>query len=162
MNIKLYTDGACSGNPGPGGYGYVLSTILEDGTLYEKQGSQGFRKTTNNRMEIAAVIAGLSRINGRHNVEVVSDSKYVCDAMNKNWVLTWKSNNWYKKGGKVKNIDLWEKLMKLIDKQNTVTFTWVKGHDGHKYNEICDRLAVEAYMHNATSIDNAYENGVNT
>lgn len=162
MNIKLYTDGACSGNPGPGGYGFILSTVLENGQLYEKQGSRGFRHTTNNRMELSAVIEGLRMIKGRHDVEVITDSKYVCDAINKNWAIKWKLDNWYNSSGRVKNRGLWMQLLDLIDTQNSVKFTWVKGHNGHKYNEMCDRLAVNAYNNSANYyIDAEFESGCN-
>ena len=159
MNIKLYTDGACSKNPGPGGYGCILSAILPNGQLYEVKHSGGYRLTTNNRMEIAAIIFGLSHINGSHDVEVISDSAYVCNAFNKGWIDTWRKNNWTKPGG-LSNADMWRTLWNLVSMQNSVKFTWVKGHASNKYNNECDRLAVAARKDTANlEIDTWYEQG---
>ncbi len=145
MNIKIYTDGACSGNPGPGGWACILSAILSNGRLYELSHNGGYRLTTNNRMELAAVIFGLSSLNGGgHNVEIISDSKYVCDAFNKGWIHNWRNNGWRKSGGKLPNVDMWRTLWNLITLQNNVKFTWIRGHEGNRYNEECDRLAVLA------------------
>lgn len=133
--IELYTDGAAKGNPGPGGYGIVLKA----GKHY-KEASGGFRLTTNNRMELLAVIIGLEmlKIPGS-KVTVVSDSKYVVDAVNKRWVF-----GWMKKGFKgKKNSDLWRRFLKVYS-QHEVTMVWVKGHNNHPENERCDRLAVQA------------------
>lgn len=142
MYIKLYSDGACSGNPGPGGYGCVLSTILPNGQVYEAKHCGGYRLTTNNRMELLGVIVGLTHINGSHDVEIITDSKYVCDAFNKGWIDNWRKSNW--KNGNMPNIDLWRTLWNLITMQKSYKFTWIKGHAGHPYNEECDRLAVYA------------------
>lgn len=142
MKITLYSDGACSGNPGPGGYGCILSTVLENGTLYEREYSGGTGNTTNNRMEIAGVIRGLKEIKKPCDVEVISDSQYVCNAYNKGWIDNWKKNNWEKKGVPIPNADYWKILDALVSRQVSVTFLWVKGHAGNKYNERCDRLAV--------------------
>ena len=131
MDIKLYTDGACSGNPGPGGFGCILSTVLPDGNLHESRYSRSFRMTTNNRMELGSVVFGLSSINGSHNIEVISDSKYVCDAFNMGWIYNWKKNGWKKSNGKLLNKDLWIKLWDLVGKQQSVKFTWIKGHNNH-------------------------------
>lgn len=159
MNIKLYTDGACSGNPGKGGWGCILSTILPNGQPYEIKHSGGYRLTTNNRMELAAVIFGLMALNGAHDVEVVSDSKYVCDAFNQHWIDGWRNNNWTKgKNGKLPNADMWKTLWSLVSMQNSVKFTWVKGHSTNQYNNECDRLAVEAYKNAAWQCDENYEN----
>lgn len=133
--IELYTDGASSGNPGPGGYG----TILRSGPHY-KELSEGFRKTTNNRMELLAVIKGLEALKKpNQDVVVYSDSKYIVDAIEKRWVF-----NWQKKGfaGK-KNKDLWIRFLNIY-RQHNVRFVWVKGHAGHPENERCDQLAVQA------------------
>lgn len=159
MNIKIYTDGACSGNPVAGGWGCILSAILPNGQLYETKHSAGYRLTTNNRMELIAVIEGLGFINGQgHNIEVISDSKYVCDAFNQHWIDGWRKNNWTKgKNGSLPNADLWRTLWNLVTLQNSVKFTWVKGHYGHKYNEECDRLAVLAYKQGQLQIDVGYE-----
>ena len=161
MNIKIYTDGACSYNPGPGGYGVILSTILANGKLYETKHSGGYRKTTNNRMELAAVIFGLMALNGAHDVEVISDSKYVCDAFNQHWIESWHKNNWTKgKNGKLPNADMWRTLWNLVTMQNSVKFTWIKGHGTNKYNNECDRLAVcAASTKEDWQIDTNYEQG---
>jgi len=158
MNIKIYTDGACSGNPGPGGYGCILSTVLNNGQLYEVKHSGGCRMTTNNRMEMIAVIQGLLALNGYgHNIEVITDSKYVCDAFNEGWVYKWHAKGWQKKGG-LANRDLWSTLFNLVTMQNSVKFTWIRGHNGHPYNEECDRIAVCARQDTAhLETDTGYE-----
>lgn len=144
--IELYTDGASSGNPGPGGYGTILRTIYTGsnpqfhGKLIEKEFSGGYRKTTNNRMELMAVIVGLEALkNPKQKVTIYSDSKYFIEAIEKGWIY-----NWMKKGfaGK-KNKDLWLRLMKAYE-QHDVSLVWIKGHAGHPLNERCDRLAVAA------------------
>lgn len=135
--VRLYTDGACSGNPGPGGWG----AILRFGE-HEKELSGGEAKTTNNRMELSAVIAGLSALKEPCEVEIISDSKYVIDAVTKGWAVKWQKNGWVKPDKKpALNPDLWEKLLSLLGKHK-VSFTWVKGHAGHPENERCDALAV--------------------
>lgn len=137
--VELYTDGACSGNPGPGGYG----AILRFGGR-EKELSAGYKQTTNNRMEIMAVIRGLEALNQPCNVHVYSDSKYVVDAVSKGWVYKWHDNNWMRtKTERALNSDLWEYLLGLLE-EHIVEFHWVKGHDGHPENERCDKLAVAA------------------
>lgn len=135
--IELFTDGACKGNPGPGGYGAILRY-----NGVEKELSGGEAQTTNNRMELTAVIAGLSALKEPCEVVITTDSKYVCDAMQKGWARSWKKNNW-RKGDKkpALNPDLWEKLLELCDKHKCV-FNWIKGHNGHAENERCDSLAV--------------------
>lgn len=160
-NIKMYTDGACSGNPGPGGYGCILSTVLANGQLYEISHKEGFRLTTNNRMELLAVIEGFRHLNGEeHIVEVISDSKYVCDAFNKHWIDTWRRNNWTKKGG-LANAEMWATLWNLVSIQKEVKFTWIKGHAGHEYNEACDRMAVACYKDTMNlKVDMGYEQGL--
>lgn len=138
-SIQIYTDGACSGNPGPGGYGVILKY-----NGHEKMLSQGYKQTTNNRMEMRAVIAGLSALNEKCKVMIYSDSKYIVDAVQKGWAVKWQKNGWKRnKKDKALNTDLWEILLLLLDKHE-VEFTWVKGHAGHKENEICDKLAVNA------------------
>ena len=161
MQVKIYTDGACSGNPGPGGYGVILSAVLNNGQVYEKKYSQGYRMTTNNRMELLAVIVGLSHLNGAHDVEIISDSKYVCDAFNQKWIENWRKNNWTKgKNGKLPNADMWRTLWNLITMQNSYKFTWVKGHSTNPYNNECDRLAVCATKDiEHHEIDYNYEQG---
>ncbi len=139
--IDIYTDGACSGNPGKGGWGAVL--VYKD---KEKEISGGEAQTTNNRMELTAVIEALSALKEPCEVTLTTDSKYVCDAINKGWVFSWKNNNWKKADKKpALNVDLWEKLLSLLEKHK-VEFVWVKGHNGHKYNERCDALAVSYYQ----------------
>ena len=140
-NVEIYTDGACSGNPGPGGWGAVL---IYNGV--EKQLSGSEKETTNNRMELSAVITALKALREPCNVTLTTDSKYVCDAINKGWLTSWQKNSWKKADKKpVLNIDLWQELLPLLDKHR-VEFIWVKGHNGHKYNEICDKLAVAEYQ----------------
>jgi ribonuclease HI len=145
--INLYTDGAARGNPGPGGYGAVLKS-----GLHYKELSGGFSCTTNNRMELLAVIVGLEAIKKKNSeVQVFSDSSYVCDAINKNWLFGWETKNFVKK----KNPDLWKRFL-VIYRKHKVTFIWIKGHAGHKENERCDQLAVEASFKKELPIDNEY------
>ena len=145
MFVKIFTDGAARGNPeGPGGYGTVLQYIDSKGELHEREYSAGYKKTTNNRMELMAVITGLEALTRPCEVEVISDSKYVTDAFNQHWVDGWLKRNW--KGSSnipVKNADLWKRLLKA-KAPHQVKFTWVKGHAGHPENERCDKLATTA------------------
>ena len=135
--VEIYTDGACSGNPGPGGYGVILKY---KGQVKELSG--GEPQTTNNRMELMGVITGLNALKEPCVVMLYSDSKYIIDAINKGWAKKWRANNWIKSDKKkALNIDLWEQLLDLLDKHE-VTFNWVKGHAGHIENERCDTLAV--------------------
>lgn len=145
MHVRIYTDGAARGNPdGPGGYGTVLEYVDSRGELHVKELYQGYKKTTNNRMELMAVIAGLEALNRPCEVELYSDSKYVVDAFNQNWVGSWIKKGWKRgKNEPVKNIDLWKRLLK-VKEPHRVTFIWVKGHDGHPQNERCDTLATTA------------------
>lgn len=137
--IEIFTDGACSGNPGPGGYG----VILRSGT-HEKELSAGYKDTTNNRMELRAVIAGLTALKDKCRVKIYSDSKYIVDAVQQGWARRWKKNNWYRnKKERALNPDLWQELLELID-THKVEFIWVRGHSGHAENERCDQLAVAA------------------
>lgn len=133
----MFTDGACSGNPGPGGYGVILRY-----KGIQKEISGGEPNTTNNRMELSAVIAGLSALKEPCEVTITSDSKYIIDAVEKGWANKWKANNWIKSDRKkALNPDLWDKLLTLLEKHK-VDFIWVKGHAGHCENERCDELAV--------------------
>ncbi len=137
--IDIYTDGACSGNPGPGGWG----AILRYGN-HQKEISGSENNTTNNRMEITALIKALEIVKEPCNIKVYTDSKYVCDSITKGWALSWKNKGWKKSDGKpALNSDLWEKLLSLINIHN-VEFTWIKGHNGHIENELCDKLATNA------------------
>ncbi len=140
--VEIFTDGACSGNPGPGGYGVVLR-FTANGKVYEKELSGGDSATTNNRMELLGVITGLSALKEPCKVTLTTDSKYVVDSITKGWVYGWKKKGWIKSDKKpALNVDLWEMLLPLLEKHD-VTFNWVKGHAGHPENERCDRLAVE-------------------
>ena len=145
MHVDIYTDGAARGNPdGPGGYGTVLEYRDSRGELHTKEISQGYQKTTNNRMELMAAIAGLEALNRPCQVDLYSDSKYLVDAFNQNWIQGWVKKDWKRgKNEPVKNIDLWKRLLKAKE-PHQVTFIWVKGHDGHPQNERCDELATTA------------------
>lgn len=136
-NIKMYTDGACKGNPGAGGYACILVYGENEKVL-----SGGERETTNNRMELSAVIAGLEALKEPCAVEVISDSKYVVSAINEGWLRSWVKNNWKKSDKKpVLNVDLWQRFIE-VSERHEITFTWVRGHNGHDYNERCDTIAV--------------------
>lgn len=135
--VELFTDGACSGNPGPGGYGAILRSMG-----YEKEISGGEASTTNNRMELMAVIRGLEALNRKCKVRIYSDSKYFVDAVEKGWARAWRKNGWVKGDkSKAKNPDLWEKVLKLLD-MHEYELVWLKGHAGHPENERCDAMAV--------------------
>lgn len=156
--VQLYTDGAARGNPdGPGGYGAVLQFLDSKGQLHEKELSAGYKKTTNNRMELMAAIAGLEALTRPCNVDVYSDSKYLTDAFNQGWIDNWVKNNWSRgRSGPVKNIDLWERML-AAKGQHNVCFIWVKGHAGHPQNERCDRLATTAADGKNLLIDDGLE-----
>jgi ribonuclease HI len=148
--IVIYTDGSSRGNPGPGGYGVVMELV---GTTYKKAFSEGFRMTTNNRMELLAVIVGLEKITKlNQNVLVISDSKYVVDSVMKGWVFGWEKKNFTRK----KNPDLWMRFLKIYRKHQ-VAFKWIKGHNNHPQNEYCDKIAVEAALGTPLHIDSWYE-----
>ena len=135
--VEIFTDGACSGNPGPGGWGRILRY-----NGHEKELSGGEEHTTNNRMELCAVLYALKALKEECNVILTSDSKYVVDSIEKGWVYGWKKKGWKKADGNpALNVDLWEQLLPLLA-QHKVTFNWIKGHAGHPENERCDRLAV--------------------
>jgi ribonuclease HI len=149
--VDIYTDGACSGNPGKGGYGVVL---MYGGA--RKELSEGYELTTNNRMEVLAVIVALSALKESCNVNLYSDSKYVVDAIKKGWLKSWKKNGWKKSNkDKVLNVDLWTRLDELLEKHN-VNFIWVKGHADNVENERCDFLAREAASKRVLKIDENY------
>lgn len=148
--VHIYTDGAAKGNPGPAGYGVVMEMV---GTPYKREFYEGFRKSTNNRMELLAVIVGLEKLkNLKTKVLVVSDSKYVVDAVEKRWVFQWEKKNF---AGK-KNPDLWMRFLKAY-RNHKVDFQWVKGHNNHPQNERCDELAVMASQQEKLSVDVFYE-----
>lgn len=147
--VLLYTDGAASGNPGPGGYGLILEL---SGTAYKKEWSEGFAHTTNNRMELMAVIVGLELLKEAPlEVHVFTDSKYVCDAVEKKWVLRWEREGFKKQ----KNQDLWERFLKVYRKHK-VQIKWIKGHNQHPQNERCDALAVAASKQQHKKKDKGY------
>lgn len=151
MRIEIYTDGACSGNPGKGGYGIVMKVPEKN---YEKRYSAGFRLTTNNRMELLAVIVALEKLKSTENdIHIFTDSKYVVDAIQKKWLQSWVKIGFKNK----KNPDLWQRILPLL-KTHETTFHWVKGHAGHLENEICDQLAVKAAQSEPLQIDEYFEN----
>lgn len=145
MKVQIYTDGSARGNPdGPGGYGTILQYTDPKGILHEREMSCGYKKTTNNRMELMAAIVGLEALNRPCEVELYSDSKYLVDAFNQHWIDGWLKKGWKRgKNEPVKNVDLWKRLLEAKS-LHQVTFIWVKGHDGHPQNERCDRLATAA------------------
>ena len=148
--VHIYTDGAAKGNPGPAGYGVVMEMV---GTPYKKEFYEGFRLSTNNRMELLAVIVGLEKLkNPKTKVLVVSDSKYVVDSVEKRWVFQWEKINFKAK----KNPDLWMRFLKIYRKHQ-VDFQWIKGHNNHPQNERCDQLAVMASQQEKLSVDEFYE-----
>ena len=147
-SVELYTDGACSGNPGPGGWGAILVFTDRMGVRHEKEFSGGEESTTNNRMELQAVISGLEALKEPCEVILTSDSRYVIDALTKGWARSWRAHGWIKADKKpALNADLWERLLDLTE-AHRMRFEWVKGHEGHPYNERCDRLAVAQYQKN--------------
>jgi len=150
MKVNVYTDGACSGNPGKGGYGILMEWV---GKPYVKEFSEGFRLTTNNRMELLAVIVALEQLKKEGlTVVVYSDSKYVVDSVEKKWVF-----NWVKKGFKdKKNADLWRRFL-AVYKKHQVKFQWIKGHNEHPQNERCDQLAVKAAKKETLQVDEGFE-----
>ncbi|MBI4235983.1 MAG: ribonuclease HI [Chloroflexi bacterium] len=151
-DVVIYTDGACIGNPGPGGYGVVL--------VYERQRKElakGFRRTTNNRMELLAAIAGLESLKQASRVRLFSDSEYLVRAMSEGWARRWRENGWRRsRKERAVNPDLWGRLLDLCD-QHAVQFQWVRGHSGNVENERCDRLAVAAAMGRDLAVDEGYE-----
>jgi ribonuclease HI len=152
-NVTIYTDGACSRNPGPGGYGIVL---INGGRRKELSG--GFRMTTNNRMEIMAAIVALEALKTKCHVSLFSDSEYLVKAIAEGWAKRWKENGWKRnKKDRALNPDLWDRLLKLCD-AHEVEFKWIKGHNSHPENEKCDQLAVQALNKPDLPPDRDYEN----
>ncbi len=148
--VHIYTDGAAKGNPGPGGYGIVMEWV---GKTYRKEFFEGFRHTTNNRMELLAVIVGLEKLKTENTkVLVISDSKYVVDSVLKKWVFGWEKKEYVGK----KNPDLWKRFL-VVFRKHHVDFKWIKGHNNHPQNERCDELAVMASNQNTLSVDTFYE-----
>ena len=149
--IKIYTDGSSIGNPGPGGYGIIL---YWEGKIRELTG--GYRKTTNNRMELLAVIIGLESIKYKpSNVTIFSDSKYVIDSIEKKWVFNWEKKNFKGK----KNHDLWKRLLEIY-REHEIKFRWIKGHNNHPQNERCDFLALQSAKGSSLGIDEFYEKNI--
>ena len=135
-NVTIYTDGACSGNPGPGGWAAILMAGQR-----KKELSGGERETTNNRMELLAVINALEALKRPCRVELFTDSQYIEKAINEGWLASWKKKGWRRKGGEVKNLDLWQRLDHVLE-EHQGAFNWVKGHADNEYNNRCDELAV--------------------
>lgn len=157
MHVDIFSDGSSRGNPGPGGYGSILRYTAPDGTVHEKELSQGYANTTNNRMELMGVIAALETLKRPCDVTVCSDSQYVVKAFNDHWVDGWIKRGWKNAQKKpVKNVDLWKRLLKAKE-PHTVRFTWVHGHAGHAENERCDTLATTAADGENLIVDEGFE-----
>jgi len=155
---KIYTDGACSGNPGKGAW----AAIVKDANGNKREMFQAYSHTTNNRMELRAVVESLQTVPEGSDVVVVTDSQYVANAVNKNWLKSWTLKNWRTSQKKlVANKDLWERVLILLEKYS-VTFAWVKGHEGHPENERCDELAVTAYTKGPWIKDEGYDSAIST
>ncbi len=157
MKVTIYSDGSSRGNPGPGGYGTIVRYVDSKGEIHELEITEGFKLTTNNRMELLGCIKGLEALIKPCDVCVISDSKYLTDAFNLNWVDKWKKTNF--KNGSVLNKDLWLRLFKAMEPHN-VSFTWVKGHAGHPENERCDKMATESADGDQLKEDEGYVNKV--
>jgi ribonuclease HI len=149
--VTLYTDGCSLGNPGPGGYGAVL--IYNDN---QKEITGGYRLTTNNRMELKAVIEGLKALKEKCNVDVYSDSQYVVNAFQKGWIFNWKSKNWKRRKREIPNTDLWKELLDLYNYHH-IKFNWIRGHNGVPENERCDKLSKQAAQQEDLPIDRGYK-----
>lgn len=150
--VVIYTDGACSGNPGPGGYGAVLLY-----GAHRKELAGGFRRTTNNRMELMAAIVALRALQDRCSVRLHTDSQYIVQAIQQGWAVRWQKNGWMRnKKDKAVNPDLWRQLLELC-RQHEVEFIWVRGHAGNRENERCDQLAVQAAQQANLPADEGYE-----
>ena len=158
MEVTIYTDGSARGNPnGPGGYGAVVHYVDSKGTLHERELSQGYARTTNNRMELMAAIAGLEALVRPCQVTLYSDSQYLVKAFNEHWIDGWQKKNWKRgKNDPVKNVDLWKRLLAAME-PHEVKFVWVKGHNGHEMNERCDQLATAAADGNDLLTDTGLE-----
>ena len=158
MEVTIYTDGSARGNPnGPGGYGAVLHYVDSKGTLHERELSQGYARTTNNRMELMAAIAGLEALVRPCQVTLYSDSQYLVKAFNEHWIDGWQKKNWKRgKNDPVKNVDLWKRLLAAME-PHEVKVVWVKGHNGHEMNERCDQLATAAADGNDLLTDTGLE-----
>lgn len=162
MLVKIFTDGSARGNPdGPGGYGTILQYVDPGGRLHEREYSQGYVRTTNNRMELMAAIVGLEALNRPCEVKLYSDSQYLINAFNRHWIESWQKKGWKRgKNELVKNIDLWQRLL-AAKAPHRVEFIWVRGHNGHPENERCDRLATAAADGGVRIEDKGIENKIN-
>lgn len=157
MNVTLYSDGSAKGNPGPGGFGTILQYIDAKGELHELEISEGYKLTTNNRMEILGAIKGLEALNKPCKVTIISDSQYLVNTFNQHWIENWVKKGWKKADNKkVLNEDLWKRLLAAME-PHMVSFEWVKGHAGHPENERCDRLAVASAESTDLLTDEGYE-----
>lgn len=156
--VMIYSDGAAKNNPeGPGGFGTVLEYVDSRGKTHMKELAVGYRKTTNNRMELMGVIAGMEELKRPCKVTVYTDSKYVTEAFRKHWIDSWQKKGWRRSDKTpVKNVDLWERLLKAMDGHD-VTYEWVKGHAGHPQNERCDEMASEAALRDKLAVDEVHE-----
>ena len=159
MKVTIFSDGSSKGNPGPGGYGTIIQYIDKNGNLHEGIYTEGFKMTTNNRMELMGAIAGLEALINPYDVKLISDSKYLVDAFNMHWIEGWEKKGWKKADrSPVLNVDLWKRLLKAI-KPHNVTFEWIKGHAGHPENERCDKMACESAEGTDLSDDTGYDPG---
>ncbi len=153
--VTIYTDGACTGNPGPGGYAAII--IHSEG---QREIAKGFRLTTNNRMEMMAAIAALRELPERSKVHLYSDSQYLVNGMRQGWARRWKANGWRRSGNApALNPDLWEELLRL-SQEHDVQWHWIRGHADHAFNKRCDKLSTIHAEHHATDIDLVYENAI--
>ena len=157
--VNIYTDGSSRGNPGPGGYGAVIEFTDSKGQLFIKELSCGYRLTTNNRMEMMAVISALEALNRPCQIELYSDSKYIIDCFNQHWIDSWVRKGWKRgKNEAVKNVDLWQRLLNAAS-PHQISWNWVKGHAGHPQNERCDSLATQAADSEDLIEDKGYQAG---
>lgn len=156
--VTIYTDGACKSNPGKGGYGAILTFVDSKGQYHEKKLTEGYELTTNNRMELMAAIVALEALKKPSDVTLISDSKYLVDAIKNKWLEGWQAKNWRTAGkSPVKNVDLWKRLIEAM-KPHTVQYEWIKGHAGHEYNERCDELATSSCANDVLLIDEGFKN----
>lgn len=160
MKVTIYTDGAARGNPnGPGGYGAVIQYVAPNGVMHSREYSQGYVKTTNNRMELMAAIAALEALIKPCEIDLYSDSSYLVNAFNQHWIDGWKKKGWKRgKNEPVKNVDLWKRLLVAME-PHKVSWHWVKGHNGHPMNERCDQLATTAADGKNLIVDSGVEQG---
>lgn len=160
--VEIYSDGSSSGNPGRGGYGAIVRYFSSAGLVKTDELSQGYRETTNNRMELLGAIVAFESVNVKVPIDFYSDSQYVVNSFSKGWIYSWQKKGWRNsKGDAVKNPDLWKRALVAISGRS-ISWHWVRGHAGHKFNEKCDALATAATASNATAIDEWYENNVSS